>query len=462
MHKSQLRRLASDFANGKIEREEYARRRTTLVDGIVDGEIEIVREAPPPPPAPAPVSTPEPEAEIEAPGPRLSALHVVVGGVVGLAILAVTWWLWPAPPPPVVRNVVPAIAPPAPEPAAQRLVEGFLAARDWNATRVESFKLGWDALTPAEREQAKSAPSFRRLTRAIRDELKTQRALLEFDQTGEVVATGARLLAIGELLGVADTLPDFPIPDQTIPAAAPDSNAGPDPDSDPDSDPDLNRATVPETSTSQVEAAAPPDEDSTVSSLDWLAMQPRGRYTLQLFAVDNLDKIGHLIERNPDLQFVVLDFAGSTPRYRVLHGSFESADAATAAHRQLPDNVRQEQPTAYAKALDELRATQAGENTPSANPESSWLALQDAAHYTVQLFASSNRENVDRLISSHPALGLKLHITQTDQSYRVLYGAYRDEATARDAVAQLPPDVLAGTGAPLIKTISDLQAIAAP
>ena len=455
MHKSQLRRLARDFANGKIEREAYTRRRDTLIDGIADGEIEIVREPPPRPPPPPPESPP-PTIELEPESRGLSPLHVVVGAAVAVVVVvAATWLLWPDKETvQIARTAAPAITqptPPEPEPAARVLVEAFVEARDWGNSSIAKFKVGWDALTPAEREAAKAAPWFRQLTRAMRDELKTQRALLEFDKTGEVVAAGARLLALGELLGVANTMPEFPIPEtETTTSASQTTVETPATLSDLSGDPSRNAS------------RDPSGDASGSSSAQWLAAQAPGRFTLQLFAVNNLDKIGALIERNPDVDFKVFDLGASNPRYRVFYGSFETADAATTAHATLPESVRREQPRPFVKALDEFRATQADGSTTAEVGEDGWLALQDGGHFTLQLFASSSRDNVDRLISAHPSLALKLHTTRTDQSFRVLYGAYHDEATARAAVAKLPATVLESTGAPLVKSIADLQAIAAP
>lgn len=188
--KSQLRRLARQFYVGEIDETDYRRRRRTLIDGIADGDVAIEREAPPPPPAP--VSTEPPVvAESPAPRPRVSPVHAGVGVIV---LAAIVWALWPrtAPEKPAVATSRP---PPAAAPGetrlptktvseARTLVESFLAARDWSDAAIGSFGRRWEALPASERDDARSSPWFRRLTKAVRDELKTQKALAEFDKTG--------------------------------------------------------------------------------------------------------------------------------------------------------------------------------------------------------------------------------------------------------------------------------------
>ena len=451
MLKSQLRRLASDFASEKIEREDYTRRRRTLIDGIVDGDIQIEREPPPlPPPPPA---APTEALEPAPPSARLSPLRVGAGAMVVVALITATWLLWPdpAPPPPpqvVVRtqSTASTAAAQKPDRRARTMVESFLSVHDWGEASIANFELGWRALTAEQRERAKTASWFRRLTKAMRDELKTQRALLEFDKTGTVVAAGARLLALGEFLGVADALPDFPVPDAAAPAAIPEPAAR-----EPASDSADARPTATVAATS----------DAELTGSQWLATRRAGAYTLQLFAVDRLDRVQRLIDGHPGLALKVLDFGSATPRYRILYGEFGSPAEAESTHASLPESVRGDEASAYIKSLDEMRSAygQGG----SVLPRVGWLAVQDAGHFTLQLFASNRRENVDKLVSAHPTLELRVQATREPESrFRVLYGAYATEAAARAAGDQIPAAILERTGAPLVKSIAELQAIAAP
>ncbi|NIQ52098.1 MAG: hypothetical protein GWN71_01075, partial [Gammaproteobacteria bacterium] len=45
MNRSQLRRMARDYATGRLDHDEYMRRRGELIDGIVAGEIPIESSA---------------------------------------------------------------------------------------------------------------------------------------------------------------------------------------------------------------------------------------------------------------------------------------------------------------------------------------------------------------------------------------------------------------------------------
>lgn len=435
MNKSQVRRLARDHANGMLEREEYLRRRRWLIDGIVDGSIPIEREIPPPPPPP-PAPGPGPDVHEEpaaALAPRrVSPLYIGIGVVV---VVAVAWALWPAPeappPRPQDRAAAPEVTPERQASPARTLVENFLAMRDWGESSVDEFRGEWSGLEPSEQEEARGAPWFRRFSKALRDEIKTQKALLEFDKSGEASATGARLVALGEFLGLGDSLPDFP----AGPASAPATAAG-------------------APAAAAAEAPVSPPEAPTGSQ--WFSSLDDDHYTLQLFALKGLEKVERLLRENDQMQVHIIDLENIEPRYRVFYGDFATEDAAQAAHASLPESVRRAQPLAYAKRVGDLRAAfgLAGASRTGGGP----LAAENAERYTLQLFASDNRENVDRLVQTYPALDLKVHAAASgDSRYRVLYGSFASEADARLAGESLPRAILDDTGTPLVKSIAELH-----
>jgi septal ring-binding cell division protein DamX len=72
--------------------------------------------------------------------------------------------------------------------------------------------------------------------------------------------------------------------------------------------------------------------------------------------------------------------------------------------------------------------------------------------YTLQLFASSNRENVDRLVARYPKLPLRVYISTGDSTpYRVLYGEFDSPQAAQEASAKLPAAMLEDVGKPMVR-----------
>jgi hypothetical protein len=85
-----------------------------------------------------------------------------------------------------------------------------------------------------------------------------------------------------------------------------------------------------------------------------------------------------------------------------------------------------------------------------------WLAFQPDEYFSIQLYALRQLEEVKRLLSEHQELPLRVIPSNLpDFTYRVLYGLFDSEASARQAMEKLP-DVLAGTQG-RIKRIGDIR-----
>ena len=152
MNKSQLRRLALDYAHGQIGWDAYRESRAALLDDLASGRARIVRETPvididvtqPSAFVPGQPQMPEPRP---GPPPRvvLSPLHMGVGAAL-LVLLAVAGvWLFSAgdvPPPPAAMTATPA---PAISPA-RSLVERFVAEKDFSERSLSAFEASWSAL----------------------------------------------------------------------------------------------------------------------------------------------------------------------------------------------------------------------------------------------------------------------------------------------------------------------------
>ena len=480
MDKSQLRRIARDYALAKVSRADYLRRRRDLLDGIVSGGIAIQRVAPEPPPPPRKPGAQRSAAAAQEERSRLSPIAVGIGVVI---VGAVGWALWPSAPAPTPVPTSP-MAEPATVPvrqisAARTLVETFLGLRDWDEPSVSSFRTAWRKLSVDEQTEAKGTPWFRRLSKAVREELKTQKALVEFDRSGNSIRTGIRLIALGELLGISNSLPEFSVPDEDAATATGQSAGGvnrPDPApsrvgsaASPESaDPSRStRSARSESARSESvegvsDTRATPGQELTGSQ--WLRQQPDEHVTLQLFALNQLEKVERLMGAHPTLDLKVVEFRGETPRYRVLFGAFGSANKAKTAYASLPGDIRRERPSPYVKVIGELKALYDGAREPPRKiADGHWLASQDGTHFTLQLFASGTKNNVDRLVAAHPALDLRIHTTTLASSrFRVLYGNFATEDEARRAGTKLPRAVIDDTGEPIVKSIAELQSLTGP
>ncbi len=411
MNKSQLRRLAKDYASGRLEYEDYVRERADLIDGIVAGSIAIESVCD----ASADVSTPTAPHRFPDESVRRTPLPLIIGAGVVVAVL----WAFLAPTP---KQVADESASSIGEhlsgqrlPAARALVEEFLTTRDWSGESLAEFRESWNALTPNDQAQARSSPWFRRLADALAEEINAHKALAEFDGSGLSTITGRRLAAFGEFLGIGAEMPDMVPPDRGVAPA----NA----------------------------------EQQALTASQWLAAQSDDDYTLQLFAVNRLDLLERLIAGNPNLPLQLITFEGGEPRYRLIYGAFPNAEQARAAHEALPEELRGEPPKPFVRRIGALRGelrAEPGSTTPA--------AAQPPPAYTLQLFASSSRENIDRLVDRYPALDLQVHTANGENArYRLLFGRFDSPEAAQAASAKLPASMLEEVGTPLLRETTEFD-----
>jgi hypothetical protein len=416
MNKSRLRRLADDYASGRVEHDEYLRIRGALIDAIVTGEISI-----------------EPSAGGEAdfalappPERRIRATPVTL--IVGSLVVMVIVWLF-----------LSSQGTHAPEPGshgeagrlpglrvtgARALVNDFLASRDWSTESLAKFRELWNALTPNEQADARAAPWFHGLAEALGEEINAQKALAEFNGRGPYTATEKRLATFGEFLGI-----DADIPDPQRPGSA----ALEHPD------------------------ALAPREQKPLTGSQWLQAQQGGNYTLQLWAVDQLDRLEHLIANHPDMPLYLLASPGQRPHFRLLHGSFASEEQARLAYATLSAALRGQAPGPFVRRIDHLREELRGGHS-GISPVTADPVTRPPPVYTLQVFASSNRENVDRLVARYPGLHLRVHVSAGDSTpLRVLYGRFHSPQAALEASAKIPVTMLEEVGKPLLRDISEFN-----
>jgi hypothetical protein len=407
MNRSQLRRLARDYATGRLEYDEYVRERGELIDGIVSGETAIESSA---------ESTAE-FAPTQSLDQRIrgTPLPLIIGACVAIAII----WAFLAPtgtvPPEESAQSAGEQVSGTRVSAARALVEEFLTTRDWSGESLAAFRDSWNALTPNEQVEARAEPWFRRLAEALAEEINAHKALAEFDGSGLSTTTGKRLAAFGEFLGIDAQMP---------------------------------RASIPEP-----QPTPPTGEAKLLTASQWLAAQVDADYTLQLLAVNHLDRLERLIASHPDVLLHVLTFEGREPRYRMIHGAYASEEQARVAYQALPAELRGESRDPFVRRIGALREELRSAPTPTAQPMTDTPPV-----YTLQLFASTSKENIDRLVARYHGLELRVHTSDGETTrYRVLYGEFDSPEAAQAASAKLPTTMLEEVGTPLLRETTEFD-----
>jgi len=482
LNKSQLRRLAADYADGRMPSGEYRKRRRELVNAIVDGQQKIRREKP----AAHAAVPPDRDPAAPAAGAGVPRRVALIGAVAVASVLLLLWLLWPAPEPVPARP--PSVsAPPIVElPRSRTIVESFLALKDFGAPAIASFRDEWETLTEQERRDARDTLWFRSLVRALRDEIKTQKALAGLSGGDAARARVRAAWEFGTYLRVTEQLPameaierasaEAPAPLTTAgETAMPQreaepiaSAAGPPPGSDEPVSPAAadagaslasgagtpRPATAADTATTEPVPTSEAGPARAPTGREWLAAQSDAALTLQLFAVNRLDRVEQLMSAHPDLPIQIVATDGAAPRYRVFHGVYATESDAREAFDRLPVAVSKAAGGAIVKSFSVVREDLAARAAPT--PAVTGGAHTEDGSYTLQLFASGNRDNAQALVDAFPQLALRLHHRDDGNSpYRVVYGRFGTEDDARAAASSLPGTLLGRIGTPLPKSLQE-------
>ncbi|MCG8324572.1 MAG: hypothetical protein MI673_03575 [Thiotrichales bacterium] len=204
-----LRELAKDFAQGKINQDDYRKQRTSLVQGILAGNISVPdREflAPLPPPDEDPDITaqgydydPSSTTEIAvtkpgqknrdvsatpAPPPPMASKHspvllfTALSVAVLLIIVAVTaLFIFTSD----SKDTVPApeqtVQAPVAGQAASQLIQIFIEQNNWQPDKLKQFEEHWQQIGPVEQRAASGLPIMGQLVNAIYKQILEERAM---------------------------------------------------------------------------------------------------------------------------------------------------------------------------------------------------------------------------------------------------------------------------------------------
>ena len=119
--------------------------------------------------------------------------------------------------------------------------------------------------------------------------------------------------------------------------------------------------------------------------------------------------------------------------------------------------LRGDTPKAFVRRVGDLREElSASRDRPA--PGAAETAEPPTPVYTLQLFASESRENVDRLVARYGDLDLRVHTSPgAATKYRVLYGRFDTREAARAASQNLPKAIIEEVGTPLLRETSEYR-----
>ena len=236
-----LRKLASDYAEHILGKEEYRKSRAALLQGIVSGEIELRANDYLPPVIPkqdfpnaeideqstkADGDITEFHAETQAapssvkktPEGRQKFIIIGSGLLIGIVLLialspdnketGTTTGKTAS----VEQNRPVTHAAPG---EAQKLIQDFLEKKDWSDTGLSNFKTRWQSLTTAQQAAATGSIQLSRLTNSIYKKLLEERALSGLSNDEEALNKQRKLLEFANNIGIND--PRIRLPEGTRP-----------------------------------------------------------------------------------------------------------------------------------------------------------------------------------------------------------------------------------------------------
>ncbi|MDE2234550.1 MAG: hypothetical protein KGL13_08110 [Gammaproteobacteria bacterium] len=186
MKPSPIRELARHYASGELSFDEYRARRRKLVDGIASGLLNLEY------------------GELSSAGrkrPYLLWSSAAMLLAISLAIGALAWKRHSRAT--ITQNTVRQTIPDS----GPALLHAFMSGNDWSDASLLQFLQRWKALSPSEQEAAYNSYLFPRLTAQLREQIASQKAVVDLDagdlnQTDQAATHLAHLQQLATLLGM--------------------------------------------------------------------------------------------------------------------------------------------------------------------------------------------------------------------------------------------------------------------
>lgn len=188
MRYSQVRKLARQYADGVLPRDEYLARRRTLIGEIVAGKIPLRH---------SPLTGPD--------IPRIGA-HFVYPAIIAVAILvvitggAMALHFLHQPAKPAANAALPVRM--AQQGPGVSLIKQFVESSDWSDDSIIEFETQMMQLTPRQRANLRDSIWFRRLGADLARQITEQRAMVPLDPSGKAERRARSLKAFAARLQI--------------------------------------------------------------------------------------------------------------------------------------------------------------------------------------------------------------------------------------------------------------------
>ncbi len=354
MKASRLHALALRHAAGELSFSQYRQLRRELIEAIIEGR-EPLYEAPEQAPPTSPRDTPAWLCWFRS-------NWIVVLGVTVVLVAGTSLLYRPARSPAPTPGAAGQRATPSRLEAA---IQHFLATGSWSPERFRQLLETWRKASDAERRQAQTTLAWRLLGERLQQRIEEELALLELEREPATLERAGRLLQDTRAFGfnnaqihrlqeqlrqpatASSPAVEQPTADSPPPAEAGQSGA-------PGPEPPPASATGQPRSGSGVPPESP-DERLAEADTGWLQARETGRYTLQLFAVNDLEQVRQLLARSGVSGARIVRSNDPRFRYRILSGDYASPAEARQAFTLLPALLREAVGKPVVKRFSELR-----------------------------------------------------------------------------------------------------------
>lgn len=239
MSNQTLRSLAKDYAKGLIQKDQYRKSRSELINGIVTGEISLKSIDYPPPLKPsndheavtetnqrdrnkteintAPITTKK-DAEIKQNKPvqnnlsqdnkKSPFIFITISAVCVILLITGVVLFYPQPPGSTTTEMTVSASKAAPavtesNMVGETLIANFLSEKNWSETNIDQFITSWANLTQEERETASQTKRMQRMHDSIYKQFLEEKALSSIDSEKAAIKQ-QKLIKFAEAIGIND------------------------------------------------------------------------------------------------------------------------------------------------------------------------------------------------------------------------------------------------------------------